>query len=61
MSLPHLRRAVVAVLVLAAATILPIRTAWGAPAVRLDELAAEPGEIVDLTHPSSHLRRGRGT
>ena len=55
MSPSHVRRAVVAVLVLAAATVLPIRTAWSAPAVRLDELAADPGEVVDLTHPSSHL------
>ena len=49
------RRAVVVLVVLAAATLAPIRTAWSAPAVRLDELAADPGEIVDLTHPSSHL------
>src|SRR5687768_17483833 len=55
MSPSHLRRALVAVVVTAAATILPIRTAWSAPAVRLDELAADPGEVVDLTHPSSHL------
>ena len=55
MSPSHLRRALVAVVVMAAATILPIRTAWSAPAVRLDELAADPGEVVDLTHPSSHL------
>ena len=55
MSPSTLRRAVVAVLVLAAATVLPIRTAWSAPAVRLDELAADPGDVVDLTHPSSHL------
>ena len=55
MSPSHLRRAIVAVLVLSAATILPIRTAWSAPAVRLDELPAAPGEVVDLTYPSSHL------
>src|SRR5687767_7739538 len=51
----HFLRALVAVLVMAAATILPIRTAWSAPAVRLDELPADPGDVVDLTHPSSHL------
>ena len=55
MSPSHLRRVLVAVLVMAAATVLPIRTAWSAPDVRLDELAAEPGAVVDLTYPSSHL------
>ena len=55
MSPSHLLRALVAVAVMAAATILPIRTAWSAPAVRLDELAADPGDVVDLTYPSSHL------
>ncbi|HUP87698.1 MAG TPA: N-acetylmuramoyl-L-alanine amidase [Acidimicrobiales bacterium] len=55
MSPSSLRRVLVGVVVLAAATVLPIRTAWSAPAVRLDELAADPGDVVGLTHPSSHL------
>ena len=49
------RRVAVVVAVVAATTLLPIRAAWSAPAVRLDEVAADPGEVVDLTHPSSHL------
>jgi hypothetical protein len=55
MSMKHLRRAVLAALVLAAATVLPVRTVWSDPAVRLDELDADPGQVVDLTYPSSHL------
>ena len=55
MSLKHLRRTVVALAVLAAATILPVPMAWSEPAVRLDEIPASPGRTVDLTHPSSHL------
>jgi hypothetical protein len=50
-----LGRVAVIGIVLAALTAIPVRTAWSAPAVRLDELDAEPGDVVDLTHPSSHL------
>jgi hypothetical protein len=53
------RRAVAAVLITLLATtagvVLPIRTAFAAPEVRLDELDADPGTTVDLPHPSSHL------
>ncbi|HVM10399.1 MAG TPA: N-acetylmuramoyl-L-alanine amidase, partial [Acidimicrobiales bacterium] len=48
-------RVVVAVLAFVGATVLPIRTSWAEPTVRLEELDAHPGRIVDLTHPSSHL------
>jgi hypothetical protein len=55
MSLKHLRRALLALVVLAIGTVLPVRTAWSEPAVRLDELPAAPGHTIDLTYPSSHL------
>ncbi len=55
MSLKHLRRVLVVLFVLAAGTALPIQPAWSEPAVRLDELPAAPGAVVDLTYPSSHL------
>jgi hypothetical protein len=55
MSPSRLRRTLVGLVVLAAATVLPIRTAWSAPEVRLDEQSADPGELVDLRYPSSHL------
>ncbi|HET9443057.1 MAG TPA: N-acetylmuramoyl-L-alanine amidase [Acidimicrobiales bacterium] len=49
------RRGVVAALVVAAATVVPVRTAWGVPAVRLTEVAVAPGAVAPLAHPSSHL------
>ena len=49
------RRAVLAVLVVLAATLLPVRTALAEPLVRLEELDAPPGHVIDLPHPSSHL------
>jgi hypothetical protein len=55
MSPKLLRRALVLLVVVLGATVLPVRTAWSAPAVRLDEVAAHPGRTVDLTHPSSHV------
>jgi hypothetical protein len=55
MSSKHLRRVVVAITVLAAATVLPVRMVWSDPAVRIDEADAHPGRTVDLAYPSSHL------
>jgi hypothetical protein len=55
MSPAGLRRFAVAIVVLAAATVLPVRTAWGAPSVRMDEVAVDAGDVVDLEYPSSHL------
>ncbi len=55
MSFVVVRRVAVLAVLVGAMTVLPIRTAWSAPSVRLDELPADPGEVVDLTHPSSHL------
>ena len=49
------RRVFVALVTVLVATVLPIRTAWAEPTVRLEELDAVAGRIVDLTHPSSHL------
>ncbi|HEX7168043.1 MAG TPA: N-acetylmuramoyl-L-alanine amidase [Acidimicrobiales bacterium] len=49
------RRVVVAVIVVLCATVLPVRTSWGAPVVRVDEVDAAPGATVDLGYPSSHL------
>jgi hypothetical protein len=55
MSPSRLRRVLVGLVVLAAATVLPVRTAWSLPEVRLDEQAVAAGDVVDLTYPSSHL------
>jgi hypothetical protein len=55
MSPSRLRRVIAGLVVLAAATVLPIRTAWSLPEVRLDEQAVDAGAVVDLTYPSSHL------
>ncbi|MBW3555897.1 MAG: N-acetylmuramoyl-L-alanine amidase [Actinobacteria bacterium] len=45
----------VALAVMVAGVVVPVRTAWSAPQVRLEELAADPGSTVELPHPSSHL------
>ncbi len=51
----RVRRGVVALVVVLAGVVLPVRTAWSAPQVRLEEVAAPPGATVELPHPSSHL------
>ncbi len=51
----RLWRVVVSLVVMVAALVVPVRTAWSAPAVRLEELAAPPGSTISLPHPSSHL------
>jgi hypothetical protein len=49
------RYIIVAIAFVVAGTMMPIRTAWSAPAVRIDELAAPEGKTVALPWPSSHL------
>ncbi len=51
----RVRRGILALAVVTAATVLPVRTAEGMPAVRLDEVATAPGATADLAYPSSHL------
>ncbi len=48
-------RLCVVLAVMAGVTAFPERTAWSEPAVRLDEVSADPGQVVDLTYQSSHL------
>lgn len=49
------RRVFVAVLVLAAASVLPVPMVWAAPAVRLEEVRSPAGQPVSLSRPASHL------
>ena len=49
------RGAVLAVVVAVAATVVPVRPAWGAPRVRLAQLAAGPGQVLALPFRLSHL------
>ena len=48
-------RALVAAATVLAASLLPIRTAWSEPEVRLQEVAVSAGSPVGLPWPSSHL------
>ncbi|HEX4979254.1 MAG TPA: N-acetylmuramoyl-L-alanine amidase, partial [Acidimicrobiales bacterium] len=48
-------RVLVALAAALAAVVLPIRTSWAEPAVRLTEHSAPFGREIDLAHPSSHL------
>ena len=49
------RRVLVALVTVLVAVVLPIRTSWAEPSVRLEEIEAVVGRVVDLAHPSSHL------
>ena len=49
------RRVIVALVATLFATVLPIRTAWSEPVVRIADVAVAPGEVASLPHPSSHL------
>ena len=50
-----LRRVFVAVVVFAAASVVPVPMVWAAPAVRLEEVPSPPRQAVSLSRQASHL------